>query len=252
MNDLYLKTVVPFPKNRLVIAETDNIQMACKKIDVYFEDVIRNYSRNTQKLLRDMYYNNKNVRPKKNLIKDKSYQANWSVSYANKRLEYFMTVDEDSMASPLTHKRNKIHEIAGHIGQIADRAEKLGAKKVFDELDGDKLRVFLERSVTFMEKELIDAIPQKLMKESISLIKDASCRETIEKNHSYVSNMSKRDFTNMRHRHEDVYIYKNEDYALILKNPYLKDYDAYISGRPIEIPKPKSVKELLMQKIQRG
>ena len=83
------------------------------------------------------------------------------------------------MLAPFHLRWNKIHEIAGHIGQMHQREEQIGSNARIEELCGpDKsFGRFMEQSIAPAEKHLLDALPQNIIERAILAIADTRKRE---------------------------------------------------------------------------
>jgi hypothetical protein len=177
-SDLYANIPIPVPSKPLIFYKTDTLEGASKKIDSYFEDLVRAYSRSTRALLRNMYYggeDNRNdtdsyVAAQERLLREyKSAAETTPVNNENGHVEYETLIDSHLMDCDIIARMLKIHEIAGHIGQMNTRVEQVGAEVFGNEWEGRAFQVFIEQSATLAEKMLIDALPARLLIEDAQL-----------------------------------------------------------------------------------
>lgn len=174
-NSYYNEVNIPLPSKPLVIGSSDTEDEVCKKLDDYFDDIIRTYPKTVQTLLRGMYYDDISVEPVENSL-EKGYQANWQVAYDGQNIQYKMVIDSRLLASPIMLRWNKIHEIGGHIGQVCQRIEQVGVGAWMEEINNGTFGKFLEQSIAPAEKLLIDALPLKAVEQDVLSLTDLNIR----------------------------------------------------------------------------
>jgi len=163
LTQMHLQLNVPVPSKKLIIHPSDTTAVACVKLDAYFDDVIRNYPESTKRLLRDMYYRDKNVSLVEQLV-ETGCRAR-AICKGNKfGVHFSVEIDKGMAISPIDVRMLKMHEIAVHVGQQHQRIEQVGMAKFFQAKD--QFSKFTEQSVAIMEKIMIDSIPEGVILQS--------------------------------------------------------------------------------------
>jgi hypothetical protein len=141
--------------NRLI---SSRIEVASKAIDGYFEELIGGYPIETQKLLRQMYFDKVNVVEIVGM-RARGAHASWSVEVTEGEYHWEMTVDPTVTRSKILFKLNAVHEIGVHIGQAHQRISQVGFSQFVSEVNSGKFTKFTEISAAAAEKRILDAIP---------------------------------------------------------------------------------------------
>lgn len=196
-NPAVRKINVPLPSKKLSIDPADTTENACAKIDAYFDDIIRDYPKSTQKLLCEMYYENKNVDASQTSI-EQNTQANWTLNHSQDGNVFKMVIDSRLFNCPLNLRLNKIHEIAIHIGQAHQKIEQVGWDAFFRELSA--FQKFTEHSAALAEKILYDALPAKVLEHDLSKIHDKGIREAIAADYAARKKTTFDDYVHLQHR----------------------------------------------------
>ncbi len=165
--DFYSSVYIPVPTRPLDISATDTTETVCAKIDAYFDDIISGYPNDTQKLLRNMYYKNKDVVPVDGLMEGERAMAVFScgplLSIFGVRTGYKVEVDSRLISLPITSRWLKVHEIAGHVGQDHQRINQVGYDAWLEEWESGAFKKFTEQSVGLSEWVLLKALPVELL-----------------------------------------------------------------------------------------
>ena len=242
--ELYEKSRVPIPSELLQINKGDAEKTVCQKIDSYFDDLIKNYSDSTKQRLRDMYYNNTNVKSSQALITEKKW-ANWSFTANEHGICFEMLFHPCLLDCPVMLRWNKIHEIAIHIGQVCEQIENVGLDVFMD----DRLsifRKFTEQSAALAEKILLDALPENIIKRDLNKIKTSPYYDVIKSDLQSRKSISFLDYLRLPHRNNEDNL-TELDHHLFLKNPDVQELiDIRIKGLK------RQVKELRSQAKERA
>jgi len=213
--DLYENTYIPLPSKSLDIGEGDSIEKVTKKIDAFFDDIIRGYPDEVKELLNEMYYEDKNIIHQKNKTREQS-AANWELRIYtdNSGFFYNMSVDSKVPKSPIIFRLYKIHEIAVHIGQSYQRALKIGLEEHIKECQNPKgFRLFTELSASIPEKCLIDAVPTNMFLRDLDNIFETKGKQIIkikDKKAFIPPELHKKDNAYARFAVEDKIILQNK------------------------------------------
>lgn len=166
LTQMHLQLNVPVPSKKLIIHPSDTTTVVCAKLDAYFDDIIRNYPESTKRLLRDMYYRDKNVLIGR--VYETPYGAALAMVKSNRfGVHFSVKLDKRVATSPIAVRMLKMHEIAVHVGQYHQRIEQVGIEKFFQECD--QFGNFTEQSVAIIEKIMVDAVPKRVLIQSESL-----------------------------------------------------------------------------------
>lgn len=173
------------------------MESICDLIDMFFNDLIRNYPESTRFVLYRMYYAGENIFPKENLIEEGAF-ASWSLSLlSDGSIRYNMNVDSKLTDCPVVLRWQKIHEIAGHLGQVHQRIEQVGLTTWLGEKE--EFFVFSEHSVAFAEKAFLDALPDRVITRDLANIQDTSCRAGMLREVSFRTGLTVEDYTALKH-----------------------------------------------------
>lgn len=197
--NLYKTINIPLPSQPLMLCPKDCYQTICDKLDDFFDDIISGYPDETQNLLRDMYYNNTNVVFDGHTIEGGSF-ANWHLTGSCDDLVYSMTVDSRCYDADIFFKWNKIHEIAVHIGQAHQRIQQVGVEDFLKEVENQDFNRFTELSVAPVEKILLDALPENIIKQELSYY-HGPVRDILENDLVNRRRMGRDDYMRLQHRH---------------------------------------------------
>ena len=121
---LYEELNVPIPSRLPVFSRSESLKSVSNKLDIYFDDIIRNYPIKTQEILKRMYYDNENVRVLGRFLYWQGIGGLAEVKDAGKH--YFAHISHKDMQCPVFLRLTKIHEIAVHIGQFHQRISQVG------------------------------------------------------------------------------------------------------------------------------
>ena len=224
----YEELLVPLPSKPLVIGDADTQDVVCQKLDDFFDDLIRDYAPNTQKILREMYHEYFWIYPVKPTSLDEGMLATWYMTVDDGNASFRMKVNEDMVDCPVTFRWLKIHEIAAHIGQAAERVSQVGIDKAVKEFNDEDLNGFLEQSVTLAEKMIIDAIPMRIFDMDIDCIQNPSSRDFLRLAVKQLKDTSLQDYTRLKHRPDEDRV-NEEGHARFFQRA---DVAAFISGYP--------------------
>lgn len=89
----YRNINIPLPSRPFQVEVTDTYSKVVDKLDLFFDDVIRNYPAATQDLLRRMYYEDNGIVIQEDLLKEGT-QAYWEGDREGEEITYRMVVDE--------------------------------------------------------------------------------------------------------------------------------------------------------------
>jgi hypothetical protein len=192
---------LPAPRDFSNLGFSASSQEVCHRTDRLFDNLILGYPSDIQLLLKDMYYNDRNLVPLKRSI-EYGAQANWEGHFQRTGQEYFFKIDERLLDCPVILRWNKLHEIAGHIGQVAHCVKEIGAQAFIGEINAqnDWIKKFLEISVAPFEKVFLDGLPAKIIEEDISKIGDKAIEEEIFNDIKIRRSMSPHDYVRLQHR----------------------------------------------------
>ncbi|HYO22730.1 MAG TPA: hypothetical protein VER36_10015 [Flavisolibacter sp.] len=192
------------------------------KLDLFFDDVIRNYPAATQDLLRRMYYEDNGIVIQEDLLKEGT-QAYWEGDREGEEITYRMVVDERIAKCPILLRMNKLHEIAGHIGQFHQAVSQAGVDDVLQEHGNGQFRVFMEQSVTLNEKMLLHAIPESIMDEDLSSLGEPD-RTTIKWDITDRKHLSVDDYVRLKHRSTEGNLPNDAKHSVFLCRPDVRAF----------------------------
>ncbi len=234
--DLYHRTNVPLPSTPLLISDSDSLETVCRKIDNFFEDLIREYPDETQSLLRSMYYDDCNVVPVRSI--EQGSQASWNLSAGEDGIEYKMVLDERLFDTPILAKWNKIHEIAGHIGQVSHRIDMVGLDQWLEEVNNNSFRKFTELSIAPAEKALLDAIPETVIEGELKRL-DKSIQSTMRHDIHIRREMDYDQYVRLRHRSDQCSLSASiteDEYRFFHSRPDVNSFAVQMRTDTIELP----------------
>lgn len=223
LSQLYAELIVPLPKKKLNILPTDTIEMVCKKIDKYFDDIIGRYSRETKFILRQMYYKDYWVTTTDLL---EANVGGWCEIKRSQWFEVNVAISSAYNNSPITHRLIKIHEIAVHAGQQLHRVEQVGYGAFIRELP--EFMKFTEQSAALTEKILFQALPNSIIRKDLSLFSSLFSTKRFGERLYLLSEKetSFDDHVHLRHRgnHDKL---TSIDHEAFFRNP---DVDAFLKN----------------------
>lgn len=192
---------VPAPSDFSDIGFSASSQEVCRHTDRLFDNLILGYPNDIQILLNDMYYNNRNIVPLKGFI-EYGAQANWRFESNKTGQKYSMIIDERLLACPVILRWNKLHEIAGHIGQAAHCVKEVGVQAFSSEFNAqsEQLQKFFEISVAPYEKVFLDSLPAKAIEEDVSKIEDGAIEKIMLNDIETRRRVSPYDYVRFIHR----------------------------------------------------
>jgi hypothetical protein len=239
LNDLYHGTTVPLPSLALRIVDADSAETACKKIDRFFDDLIRNYPPDTREVLRNMYYENANIYSVENAPGNRM-EANWRLHHEGAGIAVFeMLVDVRLCESEIFLRCTKIHEIAGHIGQAHERLQAIGFDEFMHEVREGTLGLFLEQSIAPAEKMLVDVLPMALVESDLLLIASQDMQDAVRtdimrrKSHDYDS------YIQLTHRQGLCAVstgLRSADHNRLHARPDLQAFGRYMAATQKHVP----------------
>lgn len=215
------------PVTEWEIHPKDNAKTICRKIDLLFDIITSGYPNNTRLLLLDMYFNNRNVHPMDGYL-EQGTQANWTVCMHDLFVGYHMTIDRRLMQCPILQRLNKIHEIAGHIGQANQRIRAVGFDQFEEEMHSNKFHIFTEQSIALVEKMLIDALPEKVIKADIKNIQDPRMRSEMLKDFKIRRALDYDRYSRLAHRKKSCpasAMMTEKDYQQLHDRPDVSAFD---------------------------
>ncbi len=135
-------------------------------IDEYFDELISQYPESTRTLLREIYYDQKHISVSETDLGFESDATGSVMKYANWQMDkthdqparWTVTVDADVRRSPILFRLNLIHEVAIHLGQAHQRAQKVGLVE-FAKEGGGAFRKVTELSAAVAENQLLQWLP---------------------------------------------------------------------------------------------
>jgi len=240
--NLYQQTYVPLPSQPLIILESDTAEKAYKKIDLYFNDLIQGYPHETQEILRSIYNNDQDIILIDGIMNN--LQANWNLSANDKGIKYTMLLDKQLYKSPLLTRWNKIHEIAGHIGQVSHRISVARLDQWLDEVNSNAFAKFTEMSIAPAEKMLVDALPEKLIETELSYL-DHNIRGIMKHEISRRRTSDYTRYTHLEHRKATCEFSRSiteDDYNLLHSRPDIQKFDTLMNSQTARLSPPKKQK----------
>jgi hypothetical protein len=216
LEDLYLNTTVPLPSAPLKITAEDTHGDACGKLDDYFDDLVRKYPRDIRIMLGDMYYNSAGLIIEEGMLEKTRRRGHCELARKEGDEDGYcaIRIDAHIYECPLLLRCTKIHEIAGHAGQMAERVEKIGYDAWKKEADSGAFTRFTEQSIAPAEKMMFDALPSDLLGEDLDFMMDQKARGDVALFIMRDRAMAYDDYTRLKHTPETTPI-TEQDHQLL-------------------------------------
>lgn len=165
----------PLPANAVA-----RITSLTRQIDSYFDALVATYPASTTRLLRQMYYENKNISEQSGLLAQQAVFAHTVITLKEDETNFAVVIDPLLRRSPSLLRLKLIHEIAVHIGQTHQRIHQVGSAGYAKERRTGEFVKFTELTAALVEKRVIDAIPIEIAVADIRLnIDDKTAREAL-------------------------------------------------------------------------
>ena len=217
---------VPLPSAPLHISSklfgfSVDVDVICREIDRYVDDVMRGFSEPVKQLLHDMYYHKKNVDISQEMLLSTNV-GGYAEAY---HIPLMVKIDSQLAKCPIFFRMTLMHELI-HIGQAYEWILKFGPAHF-----RSHFRVFAkftEQSVTIIEKQLTNKLPIKAILQQAKYIPSFMIAFQLIADVFLRREMSLTQYIQLQHRgnHDNLSLY---DHASFLSHPQVYEF----LGRPV-------------------